>query len=532
MTQPNLLEQAKKGDVNAIASLINRSLQNQGINVEANLEDSCLQVWLKSNQIPDRQTSVAFIRKGMMSLGVTSIKTVRVYAQQTSEDIPSWDEEVQLDRCNNINPELVNPELINPELVNPEEQHTSEQNLQVSKTNGDIESISTILNNSFKQQKITLKISIKENCLQILSESEGVPNQSLCTAIIRKELVRLKIESIKNVKVYGREIGEEFPAWFQEFELGIGKLTPITVKKQQPENPEFLATLWTFKFSSVVPYHDALNSDLYKTNTVRLLLFFGLFPFAVSLIVKTAGLGLIAFILGIYYSSIWGVVLYNLLKPAIFSWRTTVKCALFTAFIGIPILLICQRVPPFNLLYTAVKQENLIPQLIGFIFGVGVLEESCKALPVYLFLMRPGKLKDPLTSAFYGSMSGLGFAIAEGVNYSYKYAVSLATGESGFGFYVLVNTIRFVSLPLYHAIWAGIVGYFLGLAAINPSRKGSIIFIGLGISAVLHGSYNTFSNSWIGFVILAFSILLFVTYLNRSQQIVDEMQNAELTYKK
>lgn len=192
MTQPNLLEQAKKGDVNAIASLINRSLQNQGINVEANLEDSCLQVWLKSNQIPDRQTSVAFIRKGMMSLGVTSIKTVRVYAQQTSEDIPSWDEEVELDRCN-INPELVNPELINPELVNPEEQHTSQQNLQVSKTNGDIESISTILNNSFKQQKITLKTGIKENCLQILLESVEVPNQSLCTAIIRKELVRLKM---------------------------------------------------------------------------------------------------------------------------------------------------------------------------------------------------------------------------------------------------------------------------------------------------------------------------------------------------
>lgn len=273
MTQPNLLEQAKKGDVNAIASLINRSLQNQGINVEASLEDSCLEVWLKSNQVPDRQTSVAFIRKGMMSLGVASIKRVRVYAQQTSEDMPSWDEEVELDRCNNLNLELVHPE-----LVNPEEQHNSLKNLQVSASNGDIESISAILNNSFKQQKITLKIGIKENCLQILLESSQVPNQSLCTAIIRKELVRLKIESIKNVKVYGREIAEEFPAWFQEFELGIGKLTPITAKKQQSENPEFLATLRTFKFSSVVPYQDALNSDLYSSNTVRLLLFLGYFP--------------------------------------------------------------------------------------------------------------------------------------------------------------------------------------------------------------------------------------------------------------
>ncbi len=169
---------------------------------------------------------------------------------------------------------------------------------------------------------------------------------------------------------------------------------------------------------------------------------------------------------------------------------------------------------------------------------MGIPEEICKALPVYLFLLRPGKLKDPLTSAFYGAMSGLGFAVAEGVKYSLQlYAPGLISnliegqGDRGFASYVLVNTIRFVSLPLFHAIWAGTVGYFLGLAAINPSRQGSIIFIGIAISAVLHGCYDIFSGDLLGFAILAFSILLFVTYLRRSKQMVDEMQQAELGYK-
>lgn len=53
------------------------------------------------------------------------------------------------------------------------------------------------------------------------------------------------------------------------------------------------------------------------------------------------------------------------------------------------------------------------------------------------------------------------------------------------------------------------------------------IYINLAIAAVLHGLYNTFASSLIGLALLAFSILLFVTYLHRSQHLIDEMQQAE-----
>jgi len=196
-----------------------------------------------------------------------------------------------------------------------------------------------------------------------------------------------------------------------------------------------------------------------------------------------------------------------------------------------PLLLFVTTIPPFSIFYAAISANTagLIPKLIGYVLGVGVLEESCKALPIYLFLLRLDKLKDPLTSAFYGVVSGLGFAIAEGASYALMYANSVQS-QSDFGNYLMSNTIRFVSLPLNHAIWAGIVGYFLGLAAINPSRKFPIIFIGVAISAVLHGFYDTFSDSLIGLGILTFSILLFVTYLRSSQRMVDEMQKAEEDY--
>ena len=85
---------------------------------------------------------------------------------------------------------------------------------------------------------------------------------------------------------------------------------------------------------------------------------------------------------------------------------------------GIPLLLFIQKVPPFSLLYGATKLPNILGQLVGFVLGVGLLEEICKGIPVYLFLFKQGKLTEPLPPAFYGAMSGLGFAIAEGAHYS------------------------------------------------------------------------------------------------------------------
>lgn len=384
---------------------------------------------------------------------------------------------------------------------------------------GDINAIASLMSLYFQPQGITVKASIKNSCLQLIFESEQVPDKASSVTFIRQELSTWQSTLITNVRIYGLRADQSFPDWEEAFSL----------IRQQSETTTFLAALRTFKFASVVPYQDVFSAELYSNNTVKLLLFFGLFPLGIGLIAKSSNLEQTAWLLGIYYASIWGVVLYNLIKPAWFSWQETLKCVVFTAIVGIPLLLLIQQFPLFQLLYAATESNlGLIPQLIGFIFGVGVLEEICKALPVYLFLLRPRKLKEPLTGAFYGAMSGLGFAIAEGSSYSLLYAFNLVRGQSGFGTYILINTIRFVSLPLFHAILAGIVGYFLGLAAINRSRQLPIMFIGVALAAVLHGAYNTFSDGILGLVIISFTILLFVAYLRRSQQMVAEMQQAEL----
>jgi len=78
MTQPNLLELAKQGDAQAIASLMNRQLQPKGITVKVALKDACLQIMLESAQVPNQQALVAFVRKGIVGLGAASIERVGV----------------------------------------------------------------------------------------------------------------------------------------------------------------------------------------------------------------------------------------------------------------------------------------------------------------------------------------------------------------------------------------------------------------------------------------------------------------------
>jgi RsiW-degrading membrane proteinase PrsW (M82 family) len=409
---------------------------------------------------------------------------------------------------------------------------------------GDLGAIAQVLNRHLQPRGITAKILLRDQCLKILLASSRPLSQPAFVQFIQKQITSLRIPSIKLVRVYSQQIGEEAPTWSQEFILPA-----LEQPQTETSNPSVALVLvpkeknlgaivqfkpargWWEKlrqlqWASFLPYQDVFKPELYQSPNIRLLLFFVLFPLVINLVSEKATLTQTTWLLGIYYASILGVVLHHLIQPPQFSWGDTLKCLLFTAFIGIPILLLFQRIPPFTELYEASKL-GFVHRLLGSIFGVGLLEEACKALPVYFLLLRQQKLSDPHSAAFYGAMSGLGFAIAEGAAYSIRYAFGLTSGNLGFGSYVAANTIRFVSLPLFHAVLAGIVGYFMGLAAINRSRQGIILTLGIAIAATLHGLYNTFAGGIPGPLIIGFSILLFFTYLRRNPQMVEEMEQAE-----
>lgn len=100
MVQTNL-QLAKQGDVKAITALMNRVLESKGITAKATLRDSCLQIILEANQLPHQNALVEFVTKGITSLEVESIKSVKIYGRQVGEEFPVWDTELLL-KPNNV----------------------------------------------------------------------------------------------------------------------------------------------------------------------------------------------------------------------------------------------------------------------------------------------------------------------------------------------------------------------------------------------------------------------------------------------
>lgn len=96
MTKPTRLELAKQGDEAAIISIMNYFLKDKGITAKAVHKEDCLLVILKSDQVPEKKSSVAFIKNLMMKLKVPSIKSVKVYGKQTSQQSPDWEECIDL----------------------------------------------------------------------------------------------------------------------------------------------------------------------------------------------------------------------------------------------------------------------------------------------------------------------------------------------------------------------------------------------------------------------------------------------------
>lgn len=96
MSQPELLVLARQGNVEAIATLMDRKLASAGIHVEARLDRHCLHLALSAPTLPDRPALMTFVRKGMAILKVDGITEVEVSGWQTGQSSPSWRDHLQL----------------------------------------------------------------------------------------------------------------------------------------------------------------------------------------------------------------------------------------------------------------------------------------------------------------------------------------------------------------------------------------------------------------------------------------------------
>jgi hypothetical protein len=96
MASSEVLELAKQGDPTAIATLMNKVTQPEGILVRVVHQDGCLHFLFEGEQIPKQQTAVTFVRSSLSILNLHSLRSVMIYGRQQGNHHTSWHESLQL----------------------------------------------------------------------------------------------------------------------------------------------------------------------------------------------------------------------------------------------------------------------------------------------------------------------------------------------------------------------------------------------------------------------------------------------------
>lgn len=287
-------------------------------------------------------------------------------------------------------------------------------------------------------------------------------------------------------------------------ELGVGKA---------------LSELKGLDYGYLVPFKKILSPELLRKKAVRMVLVFGLLPLVYSWFAYRFQLDFVQvmWLIEIYFCLFWALYFYSVIRPPNAVWRRGIGYATFTAMVGIPVLLAAQRLPVISNLYAGTDSASLPAQVIGFVFGVGVLEELCKASPLLIFGLRKKTIRGIRDGVFLGLLSGFGFAAAEGVSYTVG-ATARALQTGAVTSQVIVFLDRIMSGPLQHGAWAGVVGWFIGVAALRRGPKWPIVTVGIAFMAILHGLYDVFSSSILGIALAGIGFVVFMGYLIHGEQ--------------
>ncbi|HEY9698334.1 MAG TPA: type IV pilin-like G/H family protein [Trichocoleus sp.] len=98
-------------------------------------------------------------------------------------------------------------------------------NLLVLAKQGNVKAIATLIQHQLEPQGIQVKAALKEHCLYILLEAAQPLSQLSLVHLIQQGIQKLGLETIDQVRIYGKQTGAEQPAWSEEI-----RLAPHTIK--------------------------------------------------------------------------------------------------------------------------------------------------------------------------------------------------------------------------------------------------------------------------------------------------------------
>jgi len=266
-------------------------------------------------------------------------------------------------------------------------------------------------------------------------------------------------------------------------------------------------------FEILIPVKSWLHDRGWRQGIRLLIIPYALLPLAfLGLFANSSHLSTPGWAYSLYIAPLWLLTFWYLIRPPVIG-----KLEAAVAVFVIVWTLIWLRVVTIFINDHFANPHNILGSLV-----IGYNEESTKAIPVLIaaiFVLRVRKQKlDPRTWFLMGTVAGLTFGVVEQSVYTPAAIVGIHSAQAPqvavadtllFAFRVFVDGFQ-------HAVWAGVSGFFIGIAVNYRRRRVPLLLLGISIPAILHAlndyTLASFQTVWIGVLIQALSLLLFLGY--------------------
>ncbi|MFM8449545.1 MAG: PrsW family intramembrane metalloprotease [Haliscomenobacter sp.] len=149
--------------------------------------------------------------------------------------------------------------------------------------------------------------------------------------------------------------------------------------------------------------------------------------------------------------------------------------------------------------------------LISFVL-VALSEETLKFFSLRVFTWRATFFNEPLDGIVYSVMISMGFASLENILYALKFGISTTAVRA------------FTAVPA-HAVFATMMGYYIGKARFFPERKQRFTLLAWLVPWSVHGIYDFFIIQEIYDALIVFAILTLGISIFFSFQLIAEEQD-------
>jgi hypothetical protein len=206
MKESDGIEQAKQGQPDAIAALMNRQLKSKGIQVQARRRNDCLQMRFKSSKVPQKDQLTAWVHRGLERLHPVGIDRVQVEGWKHGASRPVWVETIAL------TPTAVPQSAVNQEIVDapriPAEMGEA----------GDSEAIARAMNNLLLPHLYEARVRMRDRVLILTVSGSPAPTPHHLKTLLQPYIESQSDWAFERIQVESKAKTEDFLVWSQDWQ--------------------------------------------------------------------------------------------------------------------------------------------------------------------------------------------------------------------------------------------------------------------------------------------------------------------------